>query len=195
MPLVTKASASADSNHNNDDHFATAAVQEELIEINNHDANNQPLLLLDTTTTTTTSIEEEVPDPAAADNETRIDLLRVQVERLQGKIALLNEKNCRLKTENKSLRRQQEQAMTLVDKSISSRTNEGFIHQVLEALKGVCSGKYRRWSSNRVCTLVAKAVWSQDKFVPYLVQHARKHFREKILTNLIFHRRHPPIHD
>ncbi|KAI2497531.1 hypothetical protein MHU86_16985 [Fragilaria crotonensis] len=116
-------------------------------------------------------------------------LLRALVEQLKGKLALLKERNRRLLIENKKLRndaRLKERNDTSSRSnnnhhaSTSSR-NELFTKDVLEAVNGVL-GRYRRWGDNRVGQLVAKVVWSQDKFLPHLLRKARKHFRDNIFT-------------
>ena len=117
-------------------------------------------------------------------------LLRALVEQLKGKMGLLKERNRRLLViENKALRNKarlkgrnaNDTSSSSPNNKKASSCNESFTNDVLEAVNDVLD-KYRRWGDNRVGQLVAKVVWSQDKFLPHLLQSARKHFRDNIFT-------------
>jgi hypothetical protein len=61
--------------------------------------------------------------------------------------------------------------------------NKVFANDLLSVLYDAIHTRYRRWSDARVGHLVAKAMWSQEKFVPHLVTCARKYFRENVFTS------------
>ncbi len=112
------------------------------------------------------------------------------MEQVKGKMGLLKERNRRLLIENKALvrnkaRLKERNANDTSSKSPNNKSasscNESFTNDVLEAVNDVL-GRYRHWGGNRVGQFEAKVVWSQDKFLPHLIQSARKHFRDNIFT-------------
>ncbi len=130
------------------------------------------------------------------DDTTQV-LLQAVVEQLKGKIKLLREQNRRLVDQNKALQHQMTLKASNIadahvgDDSTSSR-DEVFTLRVLKAMNDVLESKYQRWSGNQVGELVAKAVWTQDKFCPHLLKCARKHFREKIFHTVQHSQRDGP---
>lgn len=122
--------------------------------------------------------------------------LQVLVETLKGKIALMHQKNHRILAENRALLRRQADMMAVrgqheatsttavgnSSRSAQRSRNKVFANDLLAVMNDVIRTRYRRWSDARVGHLVAKAMWSQEKFVPHLVTCARKYFRENVFT-------------
>lgn len=125
--------------------------------------------------------------------------LRLQVETLNGKIVLMRQKIHHILTENRALRRQAQTAAGRgghqaalsataaggnSKRCVQRSRNKAFTIDLLDVVSDVTRAtQYRRWSDARVGHLVAKAMWSQEKFVPHLVGFARKHFRHNVFTS------------
>jgi hypothetical protein len=109
--------------------------------------------------------------------------LQLLVETLKGKIALIQHKNHRILAEKRALlgrqaemtaARGQHEASPTSAEANSSRgarrsRNKVFANDLLAVLYDAIYTQYRRWSDARVGHLVAKAMCSQEKFVPHLV--------------------------
>lgn len=119
--------------------------------------------------------------------------LQVEVEKLKGKLLLLQERNRVILIENKALREQtknktrRNEASESTEANTSTSTctskNKAFSKEILDAINHVVHANYRRWSNTRVGHLVAKLVWSHEKFIPHLEKYARKHFRDNVFTS------------
>ena len=150
---------------------------------------------------TTDDIEEQTHDIAGngegGEHESLNSLsivmaLQVEVEKLKGKLLLLQERNRVILIENKALREAQTKnnvRRNEVSESTDANTNstcsknKAFSKEILDAINDVVThASYRRWSDTRVGQLVAKLVWSHEKFIPHLEKYARKHFRDNVFT-------------
>ena len=119
--------------------------------------------------------------------------LQVGVEKLKGKLLLLQERNRVNLIENKALlyeqtkkytrRNDEASESTAANTSTCTSRNKAFSKEILDAINDVVHASYRRWSSFRVGQLVAKLVWSHEKFIPHLEKYARKHFRDNVFTS------------
>ena len=114
------------------------------------------------------------------------------IEELKRKVQLLQKWNCTLVRELKKLR--QEEA-TIEVASTSNETagvintdrqsrNTSFQKEVLRAIDGVVK-RYSRWGVAPIGSLVEKALWNEEVYLPHVIMLASRYLRETILPHTI----------
>jgi hypothetical protein len=116
------------------------------------------------------------------------------LDRLEGKVVLLQEKMKDVARKNKVLEEAAKKTFARTTActptnlqsasgghSSASSQNEVFINAVLESIADVLR-MYPRWNTKRTGSLIAQAVWSQQSNLPELLKLSRRHFRDNVFT-------------
>jgi hypothetical protein len=143
-----------------------------------------------TTTTATTVHTTRVSVSSTTGSCTKNELHKLlrekdlALDRLEGKVVLLQEKLKDMARKNKVLEEAAKKKTFLARSGGQSSTdsrNEVFRNQVRESIDDVVR-LYPRWHTKRTGSLIAQAVWSDQSNLPELLKLSRRYFRDKVFS-------------